>query len=291
MKSSYKETRHGDQDLDPAKRQTAADHRQNTFDDCVLNEESSVAEARGACLELLDGEERSFLGESDSPPKVTQRAPQHEATPPEKTEQSWTDKLRAVRHQANLVSGAIDTGIETLEKVQQMGQHLAKIVKFEDSDTIGQSLISRIEALVLAMVSISSSTSLVNAATTTMLYVKTWTGSLTVSNRIVSLIFSLIKERADKGFEAQAGYFTENWRELVKGEFGKKMASIINVGILTGILPSTMQNMVAKEVCNALDVHMRRKECSSIFEHLFTVLDWVVDYAFPAFQTDRKSVV
>jgi hypothetical protein len=101
----------------------------------------------------------------------------------------------------------------------------------------------------------------------------------------------LFWEPTEFGLKKESGFFEANWMQLTQGRFGQKLAGAINLLILGGLLPEKHKPGLTDEVFKILHVHALRKSQPSVFHHLFTTLDWVVDTVIPAFATKNLALL
>lgn len=196
---------------------------------------------------------------------------------------------------------------DTIENVKRVMSLMRGAIQFPGSDSLADDLISRLENLVLMMISLSRTQKAADMVPIVMLYMKTVMGSKSFSKSIWKMVNRVIRELMEvdtqrqaqsnwepidpNGFESQAGFFEANWRELTTGMFGTKFASLLNVLILAGMVPEKDNNHLTEEVFKVLNVHNQRKKHPSIFHHLFATLDWVAECVIPAFSTGNYALL
>jgi len=176
-------------------------------------------------------------------------------------------------------------------------------VSYSHGGELGDVLISRFESLFILILDLSTREKLSDMILPMAQYIKTWTGSKPFCKTICRMLVQILctdehGEREDLrwepleyGLKRESGFFEANWAQLTQGKFGQKLAGAINLLVLAGIMPEKHQDGLTDEVFKVLHVHAMRKAQPSIFHHLFTTIDWVVDTVVPAFATKNLALL
>lgn len=189
------------------------------------------------------------------------------------------------------------------DSVSRIFTKIREAVSFHDNGELGDALISRFESLFILILDLSTRKKLSDMLLPMAAYIKTWTGSKpfckSICNMLVRILLTdergetedLQWEPTDYGLKKESGFFEANWMQLTQGRFGQKLAGAINLLVLAGLIPEKYKPGLTDEVFKVLNVHALRKTQPSIFHHLFTTLDWVVDTVVPAFATKNLALL
>lgn len=183
---------------------------------------------------------------------------------------------------------------ETLDQIQSFTKQVKRSLQMTDNDTLLESILSRIESLLILFVDLSRRETLRDMLLPMLAYIKTWSPNTSLVAKFGKLLTKILTSDSD-GQEVeltgQSGWFTNNWQLLTEGQFGKRLASAINLMIMVGICPSDVQGSMTDEVFKILHVQASRKRHPTIFHHLFVTMDWVIDAVIPAIQTGNYSLL
>jgi len=190
---------------------------------------------------------------------------------------------------------------EAVIGVQDFLNQLKAAIQFNATDDLTEAIMSRIESLFLLVVDLFSRKTLAEMFIPIVQYIKTWLGGRSVCKLVISwaqeIVFSSGEddpsdewEDVPEGLDAQKGWFESNWMQLTKGVFGKKLASLLNLMIIAGFMPDKSADSLTSELFKILNVTAQRKKHPSIFHHLFSTIDWVIDSVVPAITTNNIIV-
>lgn len=198
-------------------------------------------------------------------------------------------ELNTLRTDLSNVSEAVATVKSFMEKIRNL-------VKFNEHGSMKDAIFSRIEDLLLLLFDLSSRNSLSDMFIPIMTYCKTYAPDKCLTLEIIDLIKDLCFSPAnvnetDTELTGQSGWFSSNWSKLTEGHFGRRFAGLLNLLIFVGVIPESCHNQVGAELYNVLNVRALRKAQPSVFHHLFTTLDWVIDSVIPALQCGNLSLL
>lgn len=207
----------------------------------------------------------------------------------------FLDDVRAARQSINTIS-------ESIEQVHLFLSKVKATIQYPSQDDFCESLISRLESLMLLVLDLSGRKRLRDMVIPVVQYIKTWMGGKSITTKLISWATTILTEDANgnlddgefvdaQGFVPNAGWFSSNWMQLTQGHFGKKLASVINLLIIGGMLPEKAESALTQEAYKILNVSLSRKHQPSIFHHLFTTLDWVADSVIPAFVSGNMALL
>lgn len=231
-------------------------------------------------------------------------------------------EVRAIRHHKNMIkalnpqAGILDDIVaakqtaasitEAISSITNMLDRIKRMIDFDGDDDTLKCVFSRLEGLLLLIVNLSMCNSIPQMLVSTLMYVKSWTGSTIIIEKVVSWVTSLLTENSDgvridgeeslfftptNEFEVQGGWFTANWSKLVEGHFGKRLSSLINLLIIMGLAPEKVTGTMTTELYKVLNVTSNRKKSPSIFHHLFSTLDWLADSVIPALASGNLALL
>jgi hypothetical protein len=191
---------------------------------------------------------------------------------------------------------------EAVSGIQDFLNQLKSAIQFNATDDLTEAIMSRIESLLLLVVDLFTRKSLAEMFIPIVQYIKTWLGGRSVCKMFISwvqdIVFSSDEDDASEewedvppGLNGQVGWFESNWMQLTKGVFGKKLASLLNLMILAGFMPDKSADSLTSELFKVLNVTSQRKKYPSIFHHLFSTIDWVIDSVVPAITTNNMSLL
>jgi len=207
-------------------------------------------------------------------------------------------EMNNLRETISNVSDAIGAVTEMMTRVK-------KAVQFDEEDNTMAALFSRLEGLILLIFDLNSRSSLKDMVIPVLQYIKSWQGSTSLTETVCKWAKQILTEKSDGSslddddffstvegpLNQQAGWFSKNWQALTDGPFGRRLASLINFLIISGLAPETVSNKLTVEVYKAVHVAAERKKNPSIFHHLFGTLDWMADCVIPAISTGNLSLL
>lgn len=185
-----------------------------------------------------------------------------------------------------------------LDQIRDIMERIRKIVVASGSDDFFEALLSRLESLLILIVDCTRRENLLDCLLPMIQYVKSWAPTKSIALKIVRILTKVLSEDVQgeqidvpSALEGQGGWFSENWQRLTEGNFGKRLAGAVNLLIIAGICPAKASNQLNDEVYKALNVQAMRKQHPSIFYHIFSTIDWVVDSVVPALMTNNLSLL
>jgi hypothetical protein len=194
----------------------------------------------------------------------------------------------------------------TLAAIEDMMTRMKKAVQFEEDDDTLKCLLSRLEGLLLLIVQLSRANNLVDMVLPVLAYIKSWAGSTSLTETVCKWAEQILTEDSDGNslsdettyypsqdgdLEGSTGWFSTNWTKFTQGSFGRRVASLINLLIITGLAPETVSGKMTVELYKVVHVAAERKKNPSVFHHLFTTLDWLVDSVIPAITTGNMALL
>lgn len=192
---------------------------------------------------------------------------------------------------------------DTTESIKRLMDSIKKTVQFQEGDDVYDALISRLEGLILLILDLQSRTSLSDMLIPVIQYIKTWTAGKSLTKKVLRWVKQILSEDSSgqkidcewepitPGLKGEKGWFSQNWSTLTQGTFGKRLAGLMNLLILGGMMPEKATNGLTDEVFKIIHVTAMRKSHPSIFHHLFGTLDWLADSVIPAILTQNYSLL
>jgi hypothetical protein len=185
-----------------------------------------------------------------------------------------------------------------VESVSDFISQVKKNLGVNNEDSLFDPILGRLEGLMLLIVDLASRESLKDMIVPVMRYVHEWRPNESILKRVMRLVNSILTEDREgetvdvtSGLEGQGGWFTSNWQFLTQGQFGKRLASLITLLMITGLVPEKSTNKLTDEMFQILQVHAMRKRHPSFIDHVLSMLDWIVDGIIPAFTTGDLSLL
>jgi hypothetical protein len=193
------------------------------------------------------------------------------------------------------VAGELGENIKTanayFDQMQNVVDQIRRAVKAGDNDNLLEAVVGRLESLLILTYDLSRRRFLSDMIAPILQYIKTWVPNMSFQNKLISLVLRIICEDKhgdiDSDFELQAGWFSDNWQKLSKGYFGKKLAGLICLLTMVGMMPEGLdkENKYVDELFKVIHFKTVSKQSESIFDHLFSSLDWMADSVIPAVST------
>ncbi|APG76871.1 hypothetical protein 1 [Beihai picorna-like virus 39] len=187
---------------------------------------------------------------------------------------------------------------DLMDRFRTVMEKVRSTIVFNDDDDVVEALMSRLEGLVIVILDCSTRESLTEMILPMMQYLKSWAPNKSIAMKAIGILNKILAEDAHgdrtevhSGLNGQGGWFSSNWQMLTEGHFGKRLAGALNLLIICGILPEKMSSHIGDEMYKILHVQAMRKQHPSIFHHLFSTLDWVVDSVIPAFSTNNPALL
>jgi len=192
---------------------------------------------------------------------------------------------------------------DTTDSIKRLMDSIKRTVQFEEGDEVYDALLSRLEGLILLLLDLQSRNSLSEMLIPIVQYIKTWTAGKSLTKKVMRWVKQILMEdssgeRVDvewepitPGLKGETGWFSQNWMTLTQGAFGKRLAGLLNLLILGGMMPEKATNGLTDEVFKIIHVTAIRKAHPSIFHHLFGTLDWLADSVIPAILTKNYALL
>ena len=229
---------------------------------------------------------------------VAMTSPSHANRPCENTlAQNWkslTPQIGDFLNQIGDTVNDISTLRETLGSVKDFIEQVKKTLNMNPDDNVCEAILARIEGLLFLVIDLFRRDSLNDMILPMMQYIHSWAPNRSISVRLTGMLTRLLSfDSSDTEVEltGQSGWFSKNWITLVDGQFGQRLASAINLLIMVGVCPENVQAGISDEVFKILHVQSVRKNHPSIFHHLFSTLDWMLDSVIPAIETKNYSLL
>lgn len=238
-----------------------------------------------------------------SPNEEPERCPRTPSSCPTRMEKEMgflTDLSRA-QESLNIASKAVIQVNDVMDK-------LKRALCYDKLDSVGKALFKRLDQLLILILDLRNRSSLQDMILPIMQYLGTLTNE-SISQKFMEWIYRIAltdssghasveewepiidNDSGDPPMRAEGGWFESNWQVLTQGKFGMKLAGIINVLIMAGLMPEKTQSKLTEETFKILQVQALRKKSPSIFHHVFTTLDWMVDSVVPAFATGNFALL
>lgn len=176
-----------------------------------------------------------------------------------------------------------------IDEIDNIFTRIKKVAGADDKMGIVEGLTSRVEALFVFVVQISTLKDTGQIFLATVQYLKTcFKGSILFKLRSfveeilckstagVKEVFSLDK---------QSGTMLSNWEKITKGAFGKRISSLLNLCVLCGLMPEKADTFLQKDFYRTFNVKVNSRSSLSIFEHICNAYDYVVDCVYPFITT------
>jgi hypothetical protein len=196
---------------------------------------------------------------------------------------------------------------DTISEVHTMISKLKLALSYESMDDFGKTIFKRLDQLLILILDLRTRSSLADMIFPIMQYLGTLSNT-SLSHKFSTWIMRIaitdstghaeetrwepIGDQTEFDLKTESGgWFECNWKTLTEGKFGSKLSGIINLLILAGLMPEKAQHEVTEEVFKILQVHNMRKKTPSIFHHLFSTLDWLVDSVVPALTTGNFALL
>lgn len=187
---------------------------------------------------------------------------------------------------------------EMMDKVKSIMDQVKSTLQFSPTDSFVEALLSRLEGLFILVLDCAQRQSLSSMVLPMIQYLKSWTPNRSIFMKAVRILNKILSEDVDgnpdqieSGMDGQGGWFSQNWHTLTEGRFGKRFAGALNLLIICGLLPEKASAGFNDELYKVLHVQAMRKQHPSIFHHLFSTLDWVVDAVIPALSTGNLALL
>nr|APG78914.1 hypothetical protein 1 [Beihai picorna-like virus 38] len=228
-------------------------------------------------------------------------------------EDVWTpDRIRITRSRSmqaqfgqilesiTSIRKSVDTITSTMDAVNEVLDKCRQVMKLSGDDSVTEAIIARLESLLILILELNNAHNLQGCLYPMLQYIKTWCPNKSFVYRFQKYLVDILTKDSDdnevdvpapQGLEVQGGWFETNWVQLVNGAFGKRLASAINLLILTGFCPEKVSNSFTAEVYQILNLQALRRQNSSILLHIFRTIDWVVDSVVPAFVNKDMSLL
>lgn len=224
------------------------------------------------------------------------------------------DDIDYLYQQAGFFAQARRTKESTAEMFQLMktiNNIFTKVHDFAVSDTdkdMVDGLVSRAESLLIFGIQLATYDNIGDIVLASMQYAKTLVkGSVLL--RMKNMIEIILTKKTTRGGQIemvdhkpnlhhQNGKVKDKWQTYVKGNVGKRFASLLNLFVAIGLMPEKADTIMGTEFYNLFDVRMRTRESSSIFDHMANVIDYCVECIYPTLLTgelhylldDREAV-
>ncbi|DAZ87498.1 TPA_asm: non-structural polyprotein [Neosmilaster georgianus associated picornavirus 3] len=181
----------------------------------------------------------------------------------------------------------------TIESVTTFVDTVKKAVAYDGTEhqEFTDNIISRLEDLLLVIVSISSMDSIPKMIAPMLAYFKTCCPG-SIFQKVRSMLIKLMSETETQK-TTQAGWLETNFRSLTKGSVGTKLSQAINLMIMAGFMPENMDSFIGTEFYTMFNVQAtgKRMHTTSIFEYVFSTIDWFLESVIPACQAQDLSLL
>ena len=174
----------------------------------------------------------------------------------------------------------IDELLKALSHFRDKVESAKKLLKVYGNGSPIDGLVERFEGLILFIMRLSRSKTLAEVVLDCVTYAKTFIrGSASV--KVIAFIRQILTPD-EKSVGFQAGWMTDNWETLIKGHFGSRISSVLNLLIALGMMPDKASTLCTKEFYNVFDLKSKRKQSQSIFEMVCNTVDFTIDSVYPA---------
>ena len=181
--------------------------------------------------------------------------------------------------------------------MKQINSIFSKVHEFAVTDTdkgMVDGLVSRAESLLIFGIQLATYNNIEDIILASMQYAKTLVkGSVLIRMKdMIEIILTkttrggiieMIRHKPNLIY--QNGKVKEKWQTYVKGNVGKRFASLLNLFVAVGLMPEKADTIMGTEFYNLFDVRMRTRESSSIFDHMANVIDYCVECVYPTLMT------
>jgi hypothetical protein len=184
--------------------------------------------------------------------------------------------------------------LQLMEALNEFKQSVREKICLHKESSLTESLLSRVEDLILFLYTCSTATSLTQVLIPAIKYIKTWCPDKFLLGTFIEMVTNILTKDSsgeDVHMKSEGGFFGENWDLLTTGPFGKRFAGCLNLLIMIGFLPEKAHNLIDNELYKVFHVQSMRKNNPSIFHHLFHTIDWVVDSVWPAISKKDLSLL
>nr|WPR18026.1 MAG: RNA-dependent RNA polymerase [Crogonang virus 9] len=208
------------------------------------------------------------------------------------------ETLDNVHHSVNKTGMVVNDVLEVLEKIERVLQ-----LTSPDGPMV-KNIIKRIESLLIMVLGLSQRRSLPEMLPDILQWLN---ANLPQHESVGQIVYKHIFElfttheeppqiEEDPEWEpiepvlyVQAGWFSDNWNTLLKGQFGIRLSNAMNLLVAIGLLPEKAETIMGKDFYRMFKVKAIAFGGLSIFEHLASTIDWVVDSIWPALVTQDWS--
>lgn len=198
----------------------------------------------------------------------------------------------------------VDRAKTILDDVLAVVGKIEKLVEYGDSDKKNKFFrmaAKRLESLLILVFALSQRSTLVQMLPDILQWINANLGAHeSVGLMLYGHIAEMFKPKdndddsawvscAESPLDQQGGWFTDNWKLLIEGEFGKNLSHAVNLLVAIGIMPEKADTIMQKDFYRMFKVKAIAFGGLSIFTHLAQTMDWVVDGIYPALTTGDFS--
>lgn len=202
----------------------------------------------------------------------------------------------SLRETYNKIAGSKEKIGEVIGLMSDLSEFFDKVKSFAGVDadvTLMDGLTSRLESLLIFAMQVAEAETLQSLLLASLAYAKTLVkGSLL--KRLTTVVTALLTQGVDKNGNVYDKKKIKNpmrnesntdfkscWKQHVKGEFGKRVSSLLNIFVCIGFMPEKADTFLQKEFYNLFDVKTRAVESVSIFDHVANVVDYCINNVYP----------
>lgn len=178
---------------------------------------------------------------------------------------------------------------DALRIIESTVANARRALVMQEDDTFAETMVSRLEALLVFVYSLSTVSRAQDMIPLFVLYLKTWGPNKSVYGTIMRWAKTWIDTTAalvaeDESLHLQSGqWFTNNWKSVTQGPLGIGVGSLLTIAVMSGMAPDKLEDGMLNDIYKSLPFNpaMASKK-GTVLEFVFRTLDWVTDSVIPA---------
>lgn len=165
-------------------------------------------------------------------------------------------------------------------------------------DTFTETLVSRFEALLVFVYSLSTVSRVHDMLPLFVLYLKTWAPNQSVYGMLMRWVKACVDTTAalvveDEGLHLQSGqWFSNNWKTVTAGPLGVGVGSLLTIAVMCGIAPDKLEDGLMNDIYKSLPFNpASASKRGTVLEFIFRTMDWIADSVLPAIERKDWSLM